>query len=55
MRLAATQHGVVTLAQLIDLGFTRRAVRTRCERGLLYRVFPQTYSVTPALTRRPRA
>src|SRR5687767_1821317 len=51
VRLAASQHGVVTLSQLIDIGFTRRAVRTRCERGLLYRVHPQVYSVTPSLTR----
>ena len=51
VRLAENQHGVVTLSQLIDLGFTRRAVRHRCERGLLYRVFPQTYSVTPSLSR----
>src|SRR5687768_12398250 len=51
VRLAARQHGVITLAQLIEIGFTRRAVWHRCERGLLYRVLPQVYSVTPTLTR----
>ena len=45
------QHGVVALPQLIDIGFTRDAVWHRCERGLLYRVLPQVYSVTPSLTR----
>ena len=49
MRLAAAQHGVVSLAQLTELGFTRDAVRHRVERGRLYRVQPETYSVVPSL------
>jgi very-short-patch-repair endonuclease len=49
IRLAASQHGVVSLAQLRQLGFTRHMIRRRLEVGRLYRVQPEAYSLLPSL------
>jgi len=44
-RLAARQHGVVTLAQLRELGLGPRAVQRRAEAGRLHRVHRVVYAV----------
>ena len=44
-RLAANQHGVVSLAQLCGLGFTANAVRQRAKRGRLHRIHRGVYAV----------
>jgi hypothetical protein len=49
VRLAASQHGVIALDQLRELGFTRDAARHRCEDGRLFRVQPKVYSLLPSL------
>lgn len=55
MALAASQHGVVTRAQLLAEGFSGRAIDRRIERGWLHRQFHGVYSVgTPNLTRKGR-
>jgi hypothetical protein len=36
--LAAKQHGVVGLAQLVALGYTKQAIHTRATTGRLHRV-----------------
>jgi very-short-patch-repair endonuclease len=43
--LAALQHGVVALEQLLDMGLTDRAVRHRVAAGRLHRLFPGVYAV----------
>jgi hypothetical protein len=43
--VAATQHGLITLAQLRDLGATPAMVRTRLVRGSLQLVYRGVYSV----------
>ena len=43
--LAAAQHGVVALWQLLDLGLSARAVRNRVASGALHRVHAGVYSV----------
>lgn len=43
--LAAKQHGVVTVAQLRELGITGSVVAKRRARGELHRVFPGVYAV----------
>ncbi len=43
--LAASQHWVVTLDQLLELGFTRAAVRHRLRIGRLRRLFRGVYAV----------
>jgi hypothetical protein len=43
--LAARQHGVAALAQLVALGMTRRAVAKRADAGRLHRVFRGVYAV----------
>jgi very-short-patch-repair endonuclease len=43
--LAADQHGVVTLAQLRQLGLSGRAVQARAARGALHRVHRGVYAV----------
>src|SRR4051812_30316637 len=54
-RLAATQHGVLTRAQLRNLGLSRHAIAHRIERGRLHRVFPSVYAVgRPELSRHGR-
>ena len=44
-RLAGSRHGVVTRAQLLDAGVTRREIAVRLERGALIRVHPGVYRV----------
>src|SRR5438552_2200679 len=50
--VAAKQHGVITRRQLIDLGFSSKAIRHRLARGRLHRVHAGVYAVGRAdLTR----
>jgi very-short-patch-repair endonuclease len=52
LALAATQHGVVTRAQLLDLGLNSQAIQYRIRRGRLHRVHRGVYAVgRPQLTR----
>ena len=54
-RVAARQHGVISLAQLAKAGITPTMVRRRLEAGRLHRVHRGVYAVgTPALTREGR-
>ena len=43
--LAASQHWVVTLGQLLELGFTDESIRHRLRIGRLHRVFHGVYAV----------
>ncbi len=43
--LATRQHGVVSSAQLRELGLSKHAVRSRVERHALQRVYPGVYAV----------
>jgi predicted transcriptional regulator of viral defense system len=43
--LAALQHGVVALQQLLDLGLSARAVSHRVAAGRLHRIHPGVYAV----------
>ena len=53
--LASTQHGLVTTAQLVDLGLTRRMIEVRIAAGRLHPVHRGVYSVgTPPRTREAR-
>lgn len=49
VRLAARQHGVVALGQLLELGFTRSMITRRMEAERLFWVQPKVYSVSPSL------
>lgn len=50
-RLAASQHGVVSVAQLVALGLGREAIKARARSGRLVRVQRGAYAVgRPALT-----
>ena len=44
-RLAARQHGVVTAAQLRELGLTHQAISARADTGALHRVHRGVYAV----------
>lgn len=44
-RIAARQHGLVTLAQLHACGFSRRAIDYRVAAGRLFRIFRGVYAV----------
>ena len=51
-QLAARQHGVIALAQLLEIGVTRSAISRRVESGRLHRIFRGVYAVgTHMLTR----
>jgi hypothetical protein len=53
--VAGRQHGVVSLAQLLELGLTRRAVEVRLRRGRLLQLHRRVYAVGHmALTSRSR-
>ncbi len=43
--LAREQHGVVTRAQLIDLGYGSEAIRHRIRKGRLHPVQPGVYAI----------
>jgi very-short-patch-repair endonuclease len=43
--LTRRQHGVITRAQLLDLGMTPGAIRGRLESGQLRRLWPKVYAV----------
>lgn len=45
LRLAGRQHGLVTLAQLIDRAFTDKAIRHRVRSGVLFRVHRGVYAI----------
>jgi very-short-patch-repair endonuclease len=45
--LAAAQHLVVELAQLVELGWSASAVRKRASTGLLHRCYRGVYSLVP--------
>ncbi len=50
--LVKRQHGVVTRAQLLDLGFTPKAIKHRAAKGRLHRVRRGIYAVgRPELSR----
>jgi very-short-patch-repair endonuclease len=43
--LAREQHGVVTRRQLLELGFSEKAIRHRARKGRLHRVWPDVFAV----------
>ena len=43
--LAGRQHGVLSRLQLIEIGFTRRAIANRLKRGRLHQLHPGVYAV----------
>jgi Transcriptional regulator, AbiEi antitoxin len=50
--LSRSRHGVVTAAQLRDLGFTRSAISHRLRTGRLWRLYPGVFAVgRPELSR----
>jgi Transcriptional regulator, AbiEi antitoxin len=54
-RIAGRQHGVVTLAQLLEAGLSRDAVKRRVEKSLLHRQHRGVYRVghqSPSITAR---
>jgi len=44
-RVAARQHGVISRAQLVELGLADGAIYSRCRRGVLHRVHHGVYAV----------
>ena len=47
LALAARQHGVITRAQLLELGLTSEAITHRLRRGKLHQVQRGVYAVGP--------
>jgi very-short-patch-repair endonuclease len=47
--VAVAQNGVVTLAQLEEIGLTGEAILKRIARGRLYRIHQTVYSLTPGV------
>ena len=45
--LAVAQHGVISLAQLLELGLSARAVQSRAATGRLHRIHHGVYSLVP--------
>jgi predicted transcriptional regulator of viral defense system len=45
--LAAAQHGVISLSQLLELGLSARAVQSRAATGRLHRIHHGVYSLVP--------
>ena len=45
IQLAPDKDGLVTRAQLMEIGLDAHAIRRRCEAGLLVRVLPGVYRV----------
>jgi very-short-patch-repair endonuclease len=53
--LARRQHGVITRAQLLEIGLSPRAIQGRIDRGRLHPIFRGVYGVgRPELTQRGR-
>jgi predicted transcriptional regulator of viral defense system len=50
-RLAARQHGVVSLAQLLDFGFGPHGIAERIRTGRLHRIHRGVYALSPARLR----
>jgi len=48
LRLAGRQHGLVTTAQLLALGYGKQGIWRRVEAGVLFRVFRGVYAVAGA-------
>ncbi|HEV3365062.1 MAG TPA: type IV toxin-antitoxin system AbiEi family antitoxin domain-containing protein [Acidimicrobiia bacterium] len=48
LRLAGRQHGLVTVAQLIALGFSEKSIRHRVKVGMLFRVQRGVYGIAGA-------
>ncbi len=44
-RIAAKQFGVISLEQLLAIGFSLAEIRARVRRGLLHRLYPDVYAV----------
>jgi len=53
--VAERQHGAVTRAQLLDLGYSPQAIKHRLRKGRLHRVYRGVYAIgRPQLTRHGR-
>jgi hypothetical protein len=44
-RIAGVQHGIVTTAQLVEVGLTKSAIAKRARRGGIYRLHRGVYAV----------
>ncbi|MGH2775022.1 MAG: type IV toxin-antitoxin system AbiEi family antitoxin domain-containing protein, partial [Actinomycetota bacterium] len=48
-RVAATQHGLITLNQALEAGFTRRQIRWRLDSGQWTKVLPGVLAIAPPI------